>query len=81
MEVSQIASLATRVDSQELSRRVSTTLLKKTSDNQESTAANLLESIPSCRLIRRWGEISTPLPKSRCERLRSINAGALPINR
>ncbi|MFP1784576.1 YjfB family protein [Lonsdalea quercina] len=47
MEVSQIASLATRVDSQKLSRRVSTTLLKKTSDNQESTAANLLESIPS----------------------------------
>lgn len=33
MDVSQIASLATRVDSQELSRRVSTTLLKKTSDN------------------------------------------------
>ncbi|MFP1744825.1 YjfB family protein [Lonsdalea quercina] len=47
MDVSQIASLATRVDNQELSRRVSTTLLKKTSDNQESTAANLLESIPS----------------------------------
>lgn len=47
MDVSQIASLATSLDSQELSSQVSTALLKKTLDNQESTAASLLESIPS----------------------------------
>ncbi|MFP1738486.1 MULTISPECIES: YjfB family protein [Lonsdalea] len=47
MDVSQIASLATSLDTQELSSQVSTTLLKKTLDNQESTAASLLESIPS----------------------------------
>ncbi|AXW88386.1 hypothetical protein AU509_01235 [Lonsdalea britannica] len=46
MDVSQIASLATSLDSQELSSQVSTALLKKTLDNQESTAASLLNSIP-----------------------------------
>lgn len=46
MDVSQIASLATSLDSQELSSQVSTALLKKTLDNQESTATSLLNSIP-----------------------------------
>lgn len=47
MDVSQIASLATRLDSQDLSSKVNTLLLKKTLDNQQSKAASLLESIPS----------------------------------
>lgn len=46
MDVSQIASLATRLDSQDLSGKVDTLLLKKTLDNQQSTAASLIESIP-----------------------------------
>ncbi|MGC6386215.1 YjfB family protein [Ewingella sp. S1.OA.A_B6] len=46
MDVSQITSLATSLDSQDLSSKVNTLLLKKTLDNQQSTASSLLESIP-----------------------------------
>ncbi|TPG60802.1 YjfB family protein [Ewingella americana] len=46
MDVSQITSLATSLDSQDLSSKVNTLLLKKTLDNQQSTAASLIESIP-----------------------------------
>jgi len=46
MDVSQIASLATGLDNLDLSNKVDTLMLKKTLDNQQSTAANLIESIP-----------------------------------
>lgn len=46
MDVSQITSLATSLDSQDLSSKVNTLLLKKTLDNQQSAAASLIESIP-----------------------------------
>ncbi|KAB8308949.1 putative motility protein [Rahnella sp. Lac-M11] len=46
MDVSQIASLATGLDNLDLSNKVDTLMLKKTLDNQQSTAASLIESIP-----------------------------------
>ncbi|MBU9852670.1 YjfB family protein [Rahnella aceris] len=46
MDVSQIASLATRLDSQDLSNQVNTLLLKKTLDNQQTTVASMIDSIP-----------------------------------
>ncbi|MEA9389793.1 YjfB family protein [Acerihabitans sp. TG2] len=46
MDVSQIVSLATSLNSQDLSNQVNTLLLKKTLDNQQSTAASIIESIP-----------------------------------
>lgn len=46
MDVSQIASLATSLDSQDLSNQVNTLLLKKTLDNQQSTVTSILDSIP-----------------------------------
>ncbi|MFO6298721.1 YjfB family protein [Rahnella selenatireducens] len=46
MDVSQIASLATGLDNLDLSNKVNTLMLKKTLDNQQSTAASLIESIP-----------------------------------
>lgn len=47
MDVSQIASLATSLDSLDLNSQVSTQVLKKTLETQQSTAASLLESIPA----------------------------------
>ncbi len=47
MDVSQIASLATSLDALELNSQVSTQVLKKTLETQQSTAASLLESIPA----------------------------------
>lgn len=47
MDVSQIASLATSLDNQDLNSQVNTLLLKKTLDNQQATAASLLEAIPA----------------------------------
>lgn len=46
MDVSQIASLATGLDNLDLSNKVNTLMLKKTLDNQQSTAASLIDSIP-----------------------------------
>ncbi|MGA5653555.1 YjfB family protein [Rahnella contaminans] len=46
MDVSQIASLATGLDNLDLSNKVDTLMLKKTLDNQQSTAASLIDSIP-----------------------------------
>ncbi|MBF7978321.1 MULTISPECIES: YjfB family protein [Rahnella] len=46
MDVSQIASLATGLDNLDLSNKVDTLMLKKTLDNQQSTASSLIESIP-----------------------------------
>jgi len=46
MDASQITSLSTGLDSQDLSNKVNNLLLKKTLDDQQSTAASLLESIP-----------------------------------
>ena len=46
MDESQITSLATSLDSQDLSSKGNTLLLKKTLDNQQSAAASLIESIP-----------------------------------
>jgi hypothetical protein len=46
MDVSQIASLSTGLDNLDLSNKVDTLMLKKTLDNQQSTAASLIESIP-----------------------------------
>lgn len=46
MDVSQIASLATSLDSLDLSNQVDTLMLKKALDNQQSTAASLIEAIP-----------------------------------
>ncbi|KHJ67937.1 hypothetical protein QU24_11675 [Pantoea rodasii] len=46
MDVSQIVSLATGLDNMELSSKVSTLVLKKTLDNQQSMAAGILDSIP-----------------------------------
>ncbi|MCU5772526.1 YjfB family protein [Erwiniaceae bacterium BAC15a-03b] len=45
MDVSQIASLATSLDSLDLNSKVSTLVLKKTLDNQQSAANGILESI------------------------------------
>lgn len=47
MDVSQIALLATSLDSLDLNSQVSTQVLKKTLETQQSTAASLLESIPA----------------------------------
>lgn len=46
MDVSQIASLATGLNNLDLSNKVDTLMLKKTLDNQQSTASSLIESIP-----------------------------------
>ena len=46
MDVSQIASLATSLDNQNVSSQVQTLMLKKVLDNQQSTAASLIQSIP-----------------------------------
>ncbi|MGP9421002.1 YjfB family protein [Pseudomonas reactans] len=46
MDVSQIASVATGLDNLDLGSKVNTLLLKKTLDNQASTAASLLDAIP-----------------------------------
>lgn len=47
MDSSQIVSLASALNSMQLSSQVSTLVLKKTLDNQEATAAGILQSIPS----------------------------------
>lgn len=47
MDVSQISSVATGLDNLDLASKINTTLLKKTLDNQASTAASLLDAIPS----------------------------------
>lgn len=46
MDVSQITSLATGLDNMELANKISTLVLKKTLDNQQSMAAGILDSIP-----------------------------------
>ncbi|MCP1439647.1 hypothetical protein J3D56_003083 [Erwinia persicina] len=46
MDVSQIASLATGLDNMELGNKVSTLVLKKALDNQQSVAAGIIDSIP-----------------------------------
>ncbi|MGK3115540.1 YjfB family protein [Candidatus Pantoea formicae] len=46
MDVSQITSLATGLANLDLSSKVSTLVLKKTLDNQQSMAARILDSIP-----------------------------------
>lgn len=46
MDVSQITSLAIGLDNMDLSSKVSTMVLKKTLDNQQSMAAGILNSIP-----------------------------------
>jgi len=46
MDVSQITSLATGLDNMELANKISTLVLKKTLDNQQSMASGILDSIP-----------------------------------
>ncbi|WP_380181189.1 YjfB family protein [Kalamiella sp. sgz302252] len=46
MDVSQIASLATGFDNMELGNKVSTLVLKKSLDSQQSLAAGIVNSIP-----------------------------------
>jgi len=46
MDVSQITSLATGLDNMELANKISTLVLKKTLDNQQTMAAGILDSIP-----------------------------------
>ncbi|MCI2162505.1 MAG: YjfB family protein [Ewingella americana] len=46
MDVSQIASVATGLDNLDLGCKVNTILLKKALDNQQTTAASLLDAIP-----------------------------------
>lgn len=46
MDVSQITSLATGLDNMELAKKISTLVLKKTLDNQQSMASGILDSIP-----------------------------------
>lgn len=46
MDVSQIASLVSSLDNQAASNEASTLMLKKTLDNQQATAAILIEAIP-----------------------------------
>ncbi|MDF7662187.1 YjfB family protein [Erwiniaceae bacterium L1_54_6] len=46
MDVSQITSLATGLDNLDLKSQVNTLVLKKVLDNQQSSAASILESIP-----------------------------------
>jgi hypothetical protein len=46
MDVSQITSLASGLDSLDLKSQVNTLVLKKALDNQQSSAASILESIP-----------------------------------
>lgn len=46
IDVSQITSLATGLDNLDLKSQVNTLVLKKVLDNQQSSAASILESIP-----------------------------------
>lgn len=46
MDVSQITSLASGLDNLDLKSQVNTLVLKKALDNQQSSAASILESIP-----------------------------------
>ncbi|MEI2265259.1 YjfB family protein [Erwinia sp. CGal63] len=46
MDVSQIASLATGLDNMELGNKVSTLVLKKSLDSQQSLAAGIVNAIP-----------------------------------
>lgn len=47
MDVSQITSLAIGLSNMELSNQVSTLVLKKTLDNQQTMAAGILDAIPA----------------------------------
>ncbi|MDE1189289.1 MAG: YjfB family protein, partial [Pantoea sp.] len=46
MDVSQITSLASGLDNLDLKSQVNTLVLKKALDNQQSSAASILASIP-----------------------------------
>ncbi|AYQ48741.1 YjfB family protein [Dickeya solani] len=46
MDVSQIASLSTGLSNMQLSSEISTTVLKKSLDNQKDTVNSLIQSIP-----------------------------------
>ncbi|MDR3431600.1 MAG: YjfB family protein [Rouxiella aceris] len=46
MDISQVTSLATGLDNLNVSSKADALLLRKTLDNQQSTAASLIDSIP-----------------------------------
>ncbi|UYU33469.1 YjfB family protein [Siccibacter colletis] len=46
MDAANIASLATSLDSMQLNNQVSTLVLKKALDNQQSVASGILDAIP-----------------------------------
>lgn len=46
MDAANIASLATSLDSMQLNNQVSTLVLKKALDNQQSVASGILNAIP-----------------------------------
>ncbi|CAM3989941.1 YjfB family protein [Rahnella bruchi] len=47
MDVSQIASLATSLNSLDTSNQVNNILLKKSLDNQQTAVTSMIDSIPS----------------------------------
>lgn len=46
MDAANIASLATSLDSMQVNNQVSTLVLKKALDNQQSVASGILDAIP-----------------------------------